>query len=128
MELPLFLEQLGRDLNNFQTYLNNQIIQDDDVNTLKNHIYETRILLDKSKTKLTASLNINLPDYPDEDLQQLLYYKDKIIEIQTSLEKLTGVPETLNKIVLNLCKDIDYRIKLRISRGQPKARKRSTNF
>ncbi|WP_375514017.1 hypothetical protein [uncultured Nostoc sp.] len=126
---PLSIEQFASDLERFNVYLDNQPIQDEDVKHLKEYINKASNLLDTSKTKLTQLFNINLPDHPDVYLMELVFYKSKILYIQTQLQKLKETDASqLNTIVDDIYKRLEHQIKVRSEIDRPKAEVRPTDF
>ncbi|MCC5628322.1 hypothetical protein LC613_09450 [Nostoc sphaeroides CHAB 2801] len=126
---PSFIEELSGQLKKFKTYLDTakKQNQDTDVKNLNKHIQETSELLEKTKHKLTEPFNINLPDYTDEYLDELLFYQQKIEEIKAKLSKIK-VNDSLNTLLSELSSRISYQIKVRSGKGRPKTRNRDTKF
>ncbi|QSJ15706.1 hypothetical protein JYQ62_28485 [Nostoc sp. UHCC 0702] len=126
---PSFIEELSGQLKKFKTYLDTPIQQnrDTDIKNLSNHIKETSDLLEKTKYKLTKPFNRNLPDYPDKNLEELIYYQQTITKIQNQLDKLQVTDESLKQLVDDFSKKINYYIKLHLEKKQPKTKDRPPN-
>ncbi|MBD2411785.1 hypothetical protein FACHB389_04655 [Nostoc calcicola FACHB-389] len=126
---PSFIEELSGQFKKFKTYLDapTEQNQDTDVKNLNEQIQKTSEMLEKAKHKLVEPFNIKLPDYRDKNLEELIFYQQKIKEIKERLDNLKVTDESLKILVSDFYNEINFHIKKHCEKGQPKTKDRPLN-